>query len=593
MWNLVRYIKPYWKSALLAPLLMLVEVYMDLLQPKLMADIVNDGVMAGNLAHIQKMGLLMLGAALIGLIGGVGCSVYSSIASQQFGADLRKDLFLKVQSFSFRNLDQFNAGSLVTRLTNDVVQLQNLVQMTLRILVRAPFLAIGSLIMAIVISPRLALILAVAIPLLFASLYFVIRKGFPVFSLVQKKLDKVNTVLQENLAGIRVVKAFVRAPYEGSRFGKTNDDYRDTAIRAARIVALIMPVMMVLMNVSTVAVLWYGGGQVWAGSLKVGDLIAFINYVTQVLFSLLMVGMTLMNVSRAKASADRVNEVLDTEPEIANREHALLSAINLGKVEFEHVSFAYSSERSTTDQAAEQAGNQGGADNVLTDVSFTAEPGQTVAILGATGSGKSSLVSLIPRLYDVTQGHVRIDGTDVRDMELQHLRSRIGMVLQEAILFTGTIRDNIRFGKPDATQEEVEAAAWAAQAHDFIAKLPEGYDTVLGQRGVNLSGGQKQRLSIARALLIRPQILILDDSTSAVDLGTESRIQKALKELMKHSTCFLIAQRISSVLEADKILVLEDGQIVSAGTHSELMKTSSVYQDIYRSQLGKEEVVHG
>lgn len=578
MWKLLRYVKPYWKSALLAPLLMLIEVYMDLLQPKLMASIVNDGVMAGNLLHIQKTGALMLGAAFVGLLGGMGCTIYSSIASQHFGADLREDLFLKVQSFSFRNLDRFKAGSLVTRLTNDVVQLQNLVQMALRILVRAPFLALGSLAMALTISWRLGVILAVVIPLLFAALFVVIRKGFPLFSLVQKKLDSVNTVLQENLAGIRVVKAFVRSGYERKRFGKTNDEYMETAVQASRVAALIMPIMMLLMNMSIVAVLWYGGAQVWDGSLQVGDLIAFINYVTQVLFSLLMVGMMLMNVSRAKASADRINEVLQTEPEIADRDNPDRSAVTSGKVAFEHVSFAYGS---------------GEDEWVLKDISFTAEPGQTVAILGATGSGKSSLVSLIPRLYDVTQGSVKIDGTDVRDIELKHLRSRIGMVLQESILFTGTIRDNIRFGKPDATQEEVEAAAKAAQAHDFIMKLPEGYDTLLGQRGVNLSGGQKQRISIARALLIRPQILILDDSTSAVDLGTESRIQKALKELMKQSTSFLIAQRISSVLEADKILVLEDGQIAAAGTHRELMAASPVYQDIYRSQLGKEEAVHG
>lgn len=578
MWKLFRYLKPYWKSTLLAPLLMLVEVYMDLLQPKLMASIVNDGVMAGNLPHIQQTGALMLGAALIGLAGGMGCTVFSSIASLHFGADLRKDLFERVQSFSFRNLDQFKSGSLVTRLTNDVVQLQTLVQMTLRILVRAPFLALGSLIMAVTISPRLALILAAVIPLLFGALLIIIRKGFPLFSLVQKRLDRVNTVLQENLAGIRVVKAFVRSGYERRRFGRANDDYMKTAVRASRVVALIMPLMMLLMNFSIVAVLWFGGAQVWAGALKVGDLVAFVNYVTQVLFSLLMVGMMLMNVSRAKASADRVQEVLRAESEIADRAGANRSAITSGKVAFERVGFAYDS---------------GQNDRVLKEISFTAEPGQTVAILGATGSGKSTLVNLIPRLYEVTEGRVTIDGTDVRDIELHHLRSRIGMVLQEAILFTGTIRDNIRFGKPDATQEEVEAAAKAAQAHDFIVKLPDGYDTMLGQRGVNLSGGQKQRLSIARALLIRPPILILDDSTSAVDLGTESRIQKALKELMQRSTCFLIAQRISSVLDADCILVLEDGRIAAAGTHRELLASSPVYQDIYRSQLGKEEAVNG
>lgn len=578
MWKLKSYLKPYWKAAVLAPLLMLLEVYMDLLQPKLMASIVNDGVLKGDLAHIEKTGLYMIGFALIGLVGGVGCTVYSSIASLKFAADLRKELFQKVQTFSFRNLDQFKGGSLITRLTNDVVQMQNFVQMTLRILVRAPFLALGSIIMALTISLRLAAILAVVIPILFVVLFLLIRFAYPLFSIVQKKLDALNTVLQENLAGIRVVKAFVRSDYESKRFGKANLDYTDIAVKASRIIALNMPVMTLIMNASIVAVLWFGAGQVWAKSIAVGDLVAFINYVTQVLFSLLMVGMMMMQVSRAKVSADRINDVLYTESEIRNRNNAKEYAIRSGEVVFEHVSFIYDIDQN---------------DHVLKDVHFVAEPGKTVAILGATGSGKSSLVNLIPRLYDTTSGSVRIDGTDVKEIPIEHLRSHIAVVLQQSILFTGTIRDNIRFGKPDASQEEVEAAAKAAQAHDFIVNMPDGYNTQLGQRGVNLSGGQKQRISIARALLVRPTILILDDSTSAVDLGTESRIQKELKELMKYSTSLLIAQRISSVLDADKILVLEDGRIVAEGTHDELIRNSPVYQDIYKSQLGKEKVAHG
>ncbi|WP_248929150.1 ABC transporter ATP-binding protein [Paenibacillus hamazuiensis] len=578
MWKLATYLKPYWLSVLLAPLLMLLEVYMDLLQPKLMASIVNDGVMKGDLQHIQHTGGFMLLYALIGLIGGVGCTVFSSKASQYFGADLRKALYRHVQTFSFGNLDRFKAGSLVTRLTGDIVQVQNLVQMTLRIFVRAPFLALGSVVMALTISPRLALVLAVSIPILFVVLYWLIRLSFPLFANVQAKLDAVNNVLQENLSGIRVVKAFVRADYERSRFGDANQDYTDMALKAARMIALNMPLMMLIMNFSIVAVLWFGAAQTWSGSLQVGDLIAFLNYVMQVLASLLMVGMMLMNVSRAKASADRINEVFAANSEIAERTDARDDAIRFGKIEFDRVSFAYGAEAKEI---------------VLSDISFTAEPGQTIAILGATGSGKSSLVGLIPRLYDASGGRVLIDGTDVRDISLRHLRSRIGMVLQQSILFTGTIRDNIRFGKPDASQEEVEAAAKAAQAHDFIMGFPDGYDTELGQKGVNLSGGQKQRISIARALLVRPKVLILDDSTSAVDLGTESRIQKALRELMAGSTCVLIAQRISSVLDADLILVLEDGRIVARGTHRELMAQSPVYQDIYKSQLGKEEVLHG
>ncbi|WP_239630725.1 ABC transporter ATP-binding protein [Paenibacillus sp. H1-7] len=588
MWKLIRFIKPYWKSALLAPLLMLIEVYMDLLQPKLMASIVNEGVMQRDLAHIQQTGLIMIGLTLIGLLGGLGCTVFSSIASQHFGADLRQELFQKVQSFSFRNLDQFKAGSLVTRLTNDVVQMQTLVQMTLRILVRAPFLALGSLIMAVTISYRLAAVLAVVIPILFLVLYLLVRYAFPLFSKVQSKLDNVNNVMQENLAGIRVVKAFVRARFENSRFRKANDDYTDFAMKATRIVALNMPVMTLILNASIVAVLWYGGNLTWGGSLAVGDLIAFVNYVTQVLFSLLMVGMMLMFVSRAKASADRINEVLDVESEIADAGNAKTGAIKAGEVVFDRVSFAYNADAATgTDTLTEQK------ELVLKTINFTAKPGQTVAILGATGSGKSSLVSLIPRLYDPTKGKILIDGTDIRQIPLDDLRSHIGMVLQQAILFTGTIRDNIRFGKPDATQEEVEAAAKAAQAHDFIAGMPDGYDTVLGQRGVNLSGGQKQRISIARALLLRPPILILDDSTSAVDLGTESRIQAAIKSLMQESTCFVIAQRISSVMDADTIIVLEEGAIVAEGTHDQLIQSSPEYRDIYHSQLGKGALAHG
>jgi ATP-binding cassette subfamily B multidrug efflux pump len=588
MLKLLPYLKPYWKATLLAPLFMLLEVYMDLLQPKFMASIVDEGIMNGDLAHIQKTGALMLGVALIGLIGGIGCTVFSSTASQNFGADVRKDLFTKVQSFSFGVLDTFKAGSLVTRLTNDVVQVQGVVLMTLRILVRAPLLAIGSVIMAITISPRLALILAVVIPLLVLVLVIIIRKGFPLFSMVQKKLDTVNTVLQENLTGIRVVKAFVRANFEIKRFRKSNDDLMDISIKATRIVMLIMPIMMLIMNASIAVVIWFGGLQTWQGTLQVGDLVAFINYVTQVLFSLMMVSMMLMNVSRAKASAERINEVMETEPEISNRPAAKTNVIHAGKVVFEDVSFAYDTftEGSRQDMHARN-------ENVLKSIDLVFQPGQTVAILGATGSGKSSLVNLIPRLYDTTKGRVLIDGNDVRDIDLTHLRSEIGVVLQEAILFTGTISENISFGKPDASQEEIEAAAKASQIHDFIVSLPDGYMTLIGQRGVNLSGGQKQRISIARAILVQPAILILDDSTSAVDLGTESRIQKALKSQAKRSTRIIIAQRISSVLEADTIIVLDEGMVVAQGTHYELMDSSDVYQDIYRSQLGKEAVVIG
>lgn len=578
MLKLFRYLRPHWTAALLAPLLMLLEVAMDLLQPMLMASIIDRGVMQNDTAHILSTGLLMLGAAAIGLLGGLGCTIYSSIASQRFGADLRRDLFRKVQTLSFRNLDDISTGSLITRLTNDIVQLQTMVQMLLRIFVRSPFLAIGSMIMAVIISPKLAIILAIAVPLLFIVMFFLIRATLPLFATVQKKLDKVNTVLKENFAGIRVSKAFVRAGYEKDRFHDANQDFTQVSVKTQRIVALNMPILTMILNVSIVAVLWFGGKDAIGGSFEVGSLVAFINYVTQVLFSVSSVAMMLVRISTAKVSADRIQEVMRTESEIVNEVQPATDAYKQGEIMFDRVTFSYNSEMQKP---------------VLRDISFKVRPGQHVAIMGATGSGKTSLVSLLPRLYDVTSGQIRIDGTDVRRMELSALRERIGIVLQESILFTGTIRDNIRYGKPDASDEEVMASAKAAQAHDFITSMPDGYDTVLGQRGVNLSGGQKQRISIARALLLQPAILILDDSTSAIDTGTESRLRKELARLMKDRTCLMIAQRISSVIDADLILVLDDGELIAKGTHHELLASCEVYQDIYRSQFGKEVSSHG
>jgi len=551
---------------------------MDLLQPMLMASIIDRGVMQNDTAHILSTGLLMLGAAAIGLLGGLGCTIYSSIASQRFGADLRRDLFRKVQTLSFRNLDNISTGSLITRLTSDIVQLQTMVQMLLRIFVRSPFLAIGSMIMAVIISPKLAIILAIAVPLLFVVMFFLIRATLPLFATVQKKLDKVNTVLKENFAGIRVSKAFVRAGYEKDRFHDANQDFTQVSVKTQRIVALNMPILTMILNVSIVAVLWFGGKDAIGGSFEVGSLVAFINYVTQVLFSVSSVAMMLVRISTAKVSADRIQEVMRTESEIVNEVHPATDAYKQGEIMFDRVTFSYYPKTQKP---------------VLRDISFKVRPGQHVAIMGATGSGKTSLVSLLPRLYDVTSGQIRIDGTDVRRMELSALRERIGIVLQESILFTGTIRDNIRYGKPDASDEDVMASAKAAQAHDFITSMPDGYDTVLGQRGVNLSGGQKQRISIARALLLRPAILILDDSTSAIDTGTESRLRKELARLMKDRTCLMIAQRISSVIDADLILVLDDGELIAKGTHHELLASCEVYQDIYRSQFGKEVSSHG
>lgn len=579
MRSLLSYLKPYRAATLAAPLLMILEVMMDLLQPRLMATIVNDGVMKGDLSRVGLTGALMIGAAVLGLLGGMGCTYYAIRASMGFATDLRDALFRKVQTFAFRDLDRFPGGSLVTRLTGDVVQVQTLIHTALRMLIRSSFLFAGSIVMALLISPRLSLLFAVAIPVLFALTYALLRKSVPLYRELQAKLDRVNSVLQENLGGVRVVKAFVRAAFERGRFGRANEDNYRVGLKAARLLAINSPITTIILNASIVCILWYGGGQTWKGELAIGSLAAFLTYAAQALNSMVSLANTLVNISRAKASADRINEVLRTTPDLREPAEAEGAGrqIRSGRLEFDRVSFGYGA---------------GGEEPVLQDVSFVAEPGRTIGILGATGAGKSTLVNLIPRLYDPDAGRILLDGTDIRDIPSERLRGHVGIVLQQAVLFSGTIRDNIRYGKPEATQEEVESAARAAEAHEFILSFPEGYDTAIGQRGVTLSGGQKQRLSIARALLARPDILILDDSTSAVDLRTEARIRAALKERLAGCTCLIIAQRISSVADADRILVLEDGRIVADGTHAELMAGSAVYRDIYASQLGEEETAH-
>jgi ATP-binding cassette subfamily B multidrug efflux pump len=585
-YRLVRFLKPYWRWAALAPLLMALEVAMDLMQPKMIERIVDQGIAQLDLAVVVNTGLLMVGLALIGAVGGVGCTVFSALASQGFGTDLRNALFRKVQSLSFGNLDELETGQLITRLTNDVTQVQEVVSMMLRIMVRAPLMLLGSLIMAILTSPRLAVMLAILGPLVLVALAWVINRAYPIFSSVQRRLDDLNTVMQENLAGVRVVKAFVRAEHEIRRFGAVNEGLMAQTVRAARTVAVAMPAVMLALNVGVVGAVWFGGMQVTYGGMRIGQLIAFVNYLMRTLRSMMFVSMLAMRVARAEASAERIQEVIDSDPRVKNRPRPVNAFAPQGRVAFDGVTFSY---------------DQDGREPVLKDISFVAEPGQTVAILGATGSGKSSLTHLIPRFYDVTEGRVTIDGVDVHELDKAVLRRNIGIALQESVLFTGTIRDNIRYGRPDATDEEVIAAAMAAQAHDFIAEFPDAYDMMLGQRGVNLSGGQRQRIAIARALLIQPSVLILDDSTSSVDVETETRIQEALEGLMDGRTSpsaslrtsFVIAQRISTVLNADKILVLDDGQIAAEGTHGELIASSPIYQEIYESQLGNGVMAYG
>lgn len=570
MKKLSEFLRPYRNWVILAPALMMIEVLSELIQPKLMTKIINIGVANGDLGYILKVGLIMIFIAVIGICGGIGCLIYASKASQSFGTDVRKSVFVKIQSFSFYNIDQFQTSSLITRLTNDITQIQMVVLMSLRMLVRAPLLSIGGIVMAATIHLKMTLLFLILVPIVVGSIGLILKKGFPLFRLVQDKLDQVNTVMRENLSGVRVVKAFVRSDFEKEKFETVNSDYRNTTVRAFRIIVLMMPLMMLIMNLAVIAILWFGGIQVNKGEMMIGDIMAFITYLTQILMALMMIAMVFMFISRAKVSADRINEVLETEVDIVDIEKPIEKFDGTGKVEYKNVTFRYE-------------GGEG--DPVLDNISFTAEPGQTVAILGVTGAGKSTLVNLMPRLYDVTEGEILLDGVDIRKISLHCLRQKVSVVLQEAVLFSGTIRDNIKWGKEDASEEEILEAARAAQADSFIQSLPEQYDTELGQKGVNLSGGQKQRISIARAFIKRPEVLIFDDSTSAVDMVTEKKIQKALRESMHSCTKFIIAQRISSVMEADKILVLSGGKIVAEGTHEELLKTSSDYQEIYHSQI--------
>jgi ATP-binding cassette subfamily B protein len=566
--QVLAYLKPYRRDAIIAPLLMVLEVMMDLALPFLMKHIIDDGIGGRDLTLVLNTGLLMIGCAVLGAFGGIGCTVFAVRAAASYGADVRSAVYRKIQTFSFGNLDRLGTGHLVTRLTNDVTQMQDVVLIALRILVRAPLLVVGSLLMAILTSPGLAPILAVLVPLLVIVLVVVIRGSFPLFYRLQANLDRLNTLIQENLAGVRVVKAFVRGEHEKERFAGANDTLMHSSIRAMQFSAIVGPFMMLALNGGVAAAIWFGGIQVDRGGMTVGEIVAFINYLRQTLMSLQMVSMLMIQISRAGASATRVAEVLNASPDVQDAPSPITSLDARGAVAFEHVSFAYDN-----------------GEPVLQDVSFVAEPGQTVAILGATGSGKSSLVSLIPRFYDVTAGRVTIGGADVRDIAQTELRSHIGVALQDAILFSGSIADNLRQGDPGADDDDLRRAAQDAQAAEFIGALPDGYAATIGQRGVNLSGGQKQRVAIARAIIRQPDILILDDSTSAVDVETEARIQAALQQAHSHTT-FIVAQRISTVLAADKILVLDKGRIVAQGAHHELLASSPIYREIFESQLG-------
>ena len=573
--RLFRFVKPYRWQAAGAMVLLLAMVAADLLIPRLTQRIIDQGIAAGDLRVVWTTALIMLGVALVSAMFALGNNFLSVRVSQHFAYDLRSALVRKVQSFSFANLDEVKTGQLITRSTSDIHMTQMIVMMSLRILTRAPVWVIGSVILLTMTSPRLALALLAFLPVIGAFIVWFARKARPLFMWVQEKLDRLNTVLQENLAGVRVVKAFVRETHEIERFDAANVELMTKNIQVMRLVAVLIPTMTLFLNLGVAGVVWFGGMSVLTDGMTVGEIVASINYLMFALFPLMMLAGMVAPISAADASASRILEVLDEEPRVRESSGAQPLASPKGRIAFEGVCFSYD-------------GNS--AAPVLQDVTFAAEPGETVAILGETGSGKSTLIHLIPRFYDVTGGRVTFDGVDIRKLTLHSLRANVGIALQEAVLFGGTIRENISYGRPDATADEIRAAAAAAQAIGFIEDLPDGYETVIGQRGVTLSGGQRQRIAIARALLVKPKVLILDDSTSAVDIETEVRLQDALDRLIADSqhatTRFIVAQRISTVLLADKILVLDNGRIESIGGHAELLETSPIYKEICLSQLG-------
>lgn len=571
MSKVLKYLKKYWYFAVLSPLFMVLEVSMDLVQPSLMSRIVDDGIVRQDFGIILNLGIQMLIFTLLGCVGGILSGVFGNLAAQNFSNDLRKDAFAKVMKMSFQQTDKFTIGSLVTRLTNDITACQDFVGMALRMMVRTLMQFIGGIVMVLSINATFGYILLFTLPIQIVVIILVLRKGAPLFSMVQSKLDRVNSVVQENVSGARVVKAYTREDYEYDRFSKANDDLVSTNLRVQKLMALLVPILSILMNASVIAVIYIGGEPVRtaAESAQVGSIMAAITYITQILMSMMMIGMMFQQVTRATASASRIREVLEADPVIADGEFTGSTPEN-GTVEFRNVSFRY-------------PGVQSG--NVLSGVNFRVNKGETVAVLGATGCGKTSLVSLIPRFYDATEGEVLVDGVDVREYKLDDLRHKIGFVLQKSELFSETIEQNIRWGDPDATDEEVKRAAEIAQADEFISGFTDGYKDMITEKGSSLSGGQKQRLSIARAIVKNPEILIFDDSMSALDLATDAKLQKTLREKLKGTTVIMIAQRVASVMRADKIAVIDNGTIVAFDNHDNLMKTCDVYRDIYNSQM--------
>ena len=582
--KVLRYLKPYWLFALLCPLAMILEVSMDLLQPTLMSDIVDNGILGDaaadeNLRYVLITGLKMQVFSLIGCFGGIASAAFGTAAAQKMGNDLRKDAFAKVMHMSFQQTDKFTTGSLVTRLTNDITAIQEFVAMSLRMFVRTGMQFIGGIAVILTLNVNFGIVLVISLPVQLIAVAIIMKKASPLFSIVQSRLDKVNSVVQENVSGARVVKAFTREEYEINRFDNANTDLMTTNLKVQKLLATLNPILMIIMNASVIAIIMIGGFQVEAKAMQVGEVMAAVTYITQILMSVMMVGMMFQQVSRSAASMKRVNEVLSTNPVISDGNKSADSD-NSGTVEFRNVGFSY-------------PGSSGKP--VLSGIDLKVGKGQMIAILGSTGCGKTSLVNLVPRFYDATNGDVLVDGVNVKDYDVDTLRSKIGVVLQKSELFSGTVAENIRWGCETATDEEVKTAAKIAQAEEFIDGFNDGYDTMISEKGASLSGGQKQRMAIARAIIKKPEILIFDDSTSALDLSTEAKLHKALRENLSGVTVIMIAQRIASVMRADKIAVLENGSICAFGTHKELMESSSVYRDIYYSQMkqGEEEAVNG
>ncbi|EJR61731.1 hypothetical protein IIO_02639 [Bacillus cereus VD115] len=568
--KLLQYLKPYMFFAIIGPLFMVLEVAMDLIQPTIMQHIIDVGIVNRDLNYVIKMGLLMIGAAALGLVGGLGCMMYSTKAAVNFATDIRKDVFTKIETFSSKNRDTFGTGKLLTIVTNDITSIQSAMTMTLRVLVRGPLLFIGSIIIVFVTARELFPILLVVVPILLLAIILIASKASGTFKKVQEALDKVNTKLQENLSGVRVIKAYVRQKYEISQFGNVNTNLTKINIRAVQLISLMMPIIMLVVSGGIVATLWIGGEKVFNGTLQVGAILAFINYLNIILMALMSISMVFIQIARAFPSADRVQQILNTEVDIMNEANAIDPEKIEGNIDFKDVSYSYTKNN----------------EYVLKDISFSIRKGEKVGIIGSTGSGKSTLAKLLPRLYDIEQGEICIDGINVKRYDLQKLRASIGFVPQKALLFSGSIEENLRYGKEDATHDELETAASSACATEFINKLEESYHYNLTQGATNLSGGQKQRVSIARALVRKPSILILDDSTSAVDAKSEANIQSALRTEYKGTTTLLIASKISSIIDADKILVLDNGELVGDGTHEQLLEQCEVYQEIYLSQGG-------